>query len=214
MTIAAKTPGAQVMPRWVCDAQSAKTGQLAPCADHAEVAASTYALRLAAALATAGFSAGAGVSHVEVRLFEDRAFARPLVVLDVDRQAFIMSLFDEVRKGRFSEQRLTWGVSGLRKLLEPAQLTCSLGPRLGLKPLEGAAADLPDPDPVRTQPVWEDERALTPELAELLRADRVCELDVYHLGEDTPLPTGCGKRSSVPGVIPRRRPNSCPTCWA
>ena len=184
VTIAAKTPGAQAMPRWVCDAQSAKTGQLAPCADHAEVAASAYALRLAAALATAGFSAGAGVSHVEVRLFEDRAFARPLVVLDVDRQAFIMSLFDEVRKGRFSEQRLTWGVSGLRKLLEPAQLTCSLGPRLGLKPLEGAAADLPDPDPVRTQPVWEDERALTPELAELLRADRVCELDVYHLGED------------------------------
>lgn len=184
VTIAAKTPGAQTMPRWVCDAQSAQTGQLAPCADHAEVAASAYALRLAAALATAGFSAGAGVSRVEVRLYEDRAFAHPLVVLDVDRQAFIMSLFDAVRKGRFSEQRLTWGVSGLRKLLEPAQLTCSLGPRLGLKPLEGAAANLPEPDPVRTRPVWEDERPLPPELSALLRADRVLELDVYHLGED------------------------------
>lgn len=184
VTIAAKTPGAQAMPRWVCDAQSAQTGQLAPCADHAEVAASAYALRLAAALATAGFSAGAGVSRVEVRLYEDRAFAHPLVVLDVDRQAFIMSLFDAVRKGRFSEQRLTWGVSGLRKLLEPAQLTCSLGPRLGLKPLEGAAANLPEPDPVRTRPVWEDERPLPPELSALLRADRVLELDVYHLGED------------------------------
>lgn len=238
ITVAAKVPAAQTMPRWVrgaagagaqvvaagsaaAGAGAAAAGEstphdalaklaaaegLAPCGDHAEVAANAYALRLVAALAAAGFGSGAGVARVRVRLCTDRAFKQPVLAAEIDRTAYIMSIYDAVRKGTFSEPRLTWGVTGLAELLQPGKLFYRLGERLGLEPIDGvgeltnpAPSAVPgetslellalvqpsfDPDPARTQSLWLDERRLTPELAELLHADEVRELDVYHLGED------------------------------
>ena len=185
VTITAKVPGAQAMPRWVrAQAPGEEGSPLADCSGHAEVAASAYALRLATALATVGFSASAGVGGVRVVLCEDRAFEHPLLRMDVDREGFIMSVYDVVRKGVLSEPRLTWSVSGIKEQLLAARLTFTLNERLGLEPLALPEDELTDPDAARTCSVWEDTRSLTPELAEFLHAERVCDLDVYHLGED------------------------------
>ena len=129
-------------------------------------------------------SASAGVSRVQVLLCEDRAFEHPLLRMDVDREGFIMSVYDVVRKGVLSEPRLTWSVSGIKEQLSAARLAFTLNERLGLEPLALPEDEPTDPDAARTCPVWEDTRSLTPELAEFLHAERVCDLDVYHLGED------------------------------
>lgn len=185
VVIAAGVPDPSAMPRWVRrPASDGAGGGLVDCSDRAPVASSAYALRLVAALTAVAFSANAGVGHVSVRLCRDRALTRPVLLAETDREGFIMSLYDAVRRGAFSETRLTWGVSGLRELLGCTDLTLSLDEQLGLTVLETAGGELFDPDVDRTLPVWRDGRALTGELAALLHADRVCELDVYHLGDD------------------------------
>ena len=87
-------------------------------------------------------------------------------------------------------------VSGIKEQLSAARLAFTLNERLGLEPLVLPEDELADADAARTRPVWEDTRSLTPELAEFLHAERVCDLDVYHLGED-PFVVVCDEISDV-----------------
>lgn len=182
--VACQAPAAEAMPRWQ-RAPHGSTSELADCVRNGSVAASAYALRLAALLAAAGFGASAGIARVVVRVCADRALARPVLIADIDRTAYVTEIHERVCADTFAEPALTWSVSGLVPLFAPAHLTYQLDQHtLAMLPLDESGEVPFDPEPTRACALWQDDRALPADLAELLRADTVRELDVFHVGED------------------------------
>lgn len=186
LTVACMVPAPGAMPQWQRGSVDAATGgvELASCARHAKVAASSYAFRLVAVLAAEAFGASAGITRVQVRLCADRALEHPVLTADIDRTSFVTSIYEHLRADDFAEPELTWGVSGLAQLLDAACLTYRLDAELGLTPLDRPEDASFEPDAARTVELWRDDRPLPPGLATLFRADRVADLDVFHVGDD------------------------------
>ena len=174
-------PPVAAMPRW--RRGDAGAPELVSCAAQQGAAASAYALRLAALLFAAAFGAGAGVLQVRVRLTADRSLTVPVLDAQLDRSSFVTKIHERLRDGSFSDAATTWAPPYLADLLAPAQPTFTLSDALELAPLADEQGIF-NPEPVRSCPLYQDERPLPEDLATLLHADRVRELDVFHAGDD------------------------------
>ena len=137
-----------------------------------------YALRLSVLLAAVAFGAGVGVTRVVLTLHERLLSGGAVLTIAYDRRPFAMGVLPKVASHALLEEKLT-----------SAALTEMVSPRAHrfATELDGAfeGVDPLDPGiPDRMVPTAEDERPLPPALAAILRADRVCDLDVYGSGDD------------------------------
>ncbi len=173
-TVRLYVPPAAAMPQEECPQDGEGWRSVA---DEAPFEAVAYGLRLAALAAAAAFGAGAGVVRAQVVGCADLAFERPVFSLAFDRLPFIT---EAVRVLAAAPQpvRSAADVRALAQSLAPAALILDLDEN-------GALAPIAEPDPlVAPQPeLWADARPLPPDLADLLCAGTVSDLDVFH-GED------------------------------
>ena len=165
-------PPAAVLPQ---EAWSDEKDAWQPCAT--PLAAAGYGLCLAALAAAAAFGAGAGVVRAQVVGCADLACKEPLFSLTFDRLAFVgmdRALVDRALTSPASAEDL----KALAARLGADKLAFSLSDA-------GELAPIAEPEPlVPPQPeLWADNRPLPPDLADLLCADTVSDLDVFH-GED------------------------------
>lgn len=175
-TLAARiyVPGAAQMPQqeW-----SDEKGAWEDVSAQAPAAARAYGARLAALAAAAAFGTSAGIVRVQVVGCADLAFKQPLFSLTFKRMDFLTKACPAL-EGR---------ADAVRTPAEAADLVSALAPAEALlgADADGAPAPMPEPEPlVPPQPeLWADNRALPADLAELLCADTVSDLDVFH-GED------------------------------
>lgn len=179
--IACWTPPADLMPRWMVDPGA--PGELACCDDRAGAAATSYALRLAVLIAEMAFGTSPSITRARICLSSDVACRHPVLVADWDRTAFIGRVHERVRGDAFADRRLVWDVSGLKGLLGDLDATFSMDDDLALRELGADSAPV-GPDAARRLPLAEDDRPIGDALAKVLHADRVSELDVFHLGDD------------------------------
>lgn len=146
-------------------------------AAQAPAAARAYAVRLAALAAAAAFGTSAGIVRVQVVGCADLAFKRPIFSLCFKRMDFLTK----------TRPALEEGANAVRTAEDAAALLEALAPEEAVLGTDegGALAPIDEPAPlVAPQPeLWADERRLPPDLADLLCADTVSDLDVFH-GED------------------------------
>lgn len=141
-------------------------------------ARAAYSLRLAMALAAVAFGAGVGVGRAIVTVRERNIDGPAIVSLEFSRQLFTMQLMPALQSGAILEASLSPGE--LIEAFSPRALhmeTGELGALLLIEPIE---APLPD----RSIKMAEDARPLPASLVEPLRADRVCDLDIFDTGDD------------------------------
>lgn len=139
-------------------------------------AASAYAMRLSALLAAAAFGAGVGIARAFVAVRPGGLDGPVGMSLRFDRIAFVSDVLPLVAQGALDDERIACDPAAVLALLNPADRSAAFldnGFFGAVQPLDTGLAN-------RRPPVWEDDRALPGSLAELLRADRVRELDVLH----------------------------------
>ncbi len=174
VTIACWAPSARTMPRW---RRPAGSEELAACDANCDAAASAYAMRLAALLMAVAFGAGAGVTSARVVLCADRGHQRPVFEATISRTGFVTGVHEHLCADDFSDPDLTWGASRLKDLLAPADVSCELTENVSLVELYRG---LVDPDSARRPAFADDARPLPAELATMLHAATVRELDVFN----------------------------------
>ena len=141
-------------------------------------ARAAYSLRLAMTLAAVAFGAGVGVVRAIVTVRERNIDGPAIVSLEFSRQLFTMQIMPALQSGAILEASLS-----PRELIEafsPRTLHMEAGELGALLPIEPIEAPLPD----RSIKMAEDTRPLPADLVEPLRADRVCDLDIFDTGDD------------------------------
>ena len=141
-------------------------------------ARAAYSLRLAMALAAVAFGAGVGVVRAIVTVRERNIDGPAIVSLEFSRQLFTMQLMPALQSGAILEASLSPGE--LIEAFSPRALHMETGELGALLPIEPIAAPLPD----RSIKMAEDTRPLPASLVEPLRADLVCDLDIFDTGDD------------------------------
>lgn len=141
-------------------------------------ARAAYSLRLAMALAAVAFGAGVGVVRAIVTVRERNIDGPAIVSLEFSRQLFTMQLMPALQSGAILEASLSPGE--LIEAFSPRALHMETGELGALLPIEPIEAPLPD----RSIKMAEDARPLPASLVEPLRADRVCDLDIFDTGDD------------------------------
>lgn len=141
-------------------------------------ARAAYSLRLAMALAAVAFGAGVGVVRAIVTVRERNIDGPAIVSLEFSRQLFTMQLMPALQSGAILEASLSPGE--LIEAFSPRALHMETGELGALLPVEPIEAPLPD----RSIKMAEDARPLPASLVEPLRADRVCDLDIFDTGDD------------------------------
>lgn len=141
-------------------------------------ARAAYSLRLAMALAAVAFGAGVGVVRAIVTVRGRNIDGPAIVSLEFSRQLFTMQLMPALQSGAILEASLSPGE--LIEAFSPRALHMETGELGALLPIEPIEAPLPD----RSIKMAEDARPLPASLVEPLRADRVCDLDIFDTGDD------------------------------
>lgn len=141
-------------------------------------ARAAYSLRLAMALAAVAFGAGVGVVRAIVTVRERNIDGPAIVSLEFSRQLFTMQLMPVLQSGAILEASLSPGE--LIEAFSPRALHMETGELGALLPIEPIEAPLPD----RSIKMAEDARPLPASLVEPLRADLVCDLDIFDTGDD------------------------------
>lgn len=141
-------------------------------------ARAAYSLRLAMALAAVAFGAGVGVVRAIVTVRERNIDGPAIVSLEFSRQLFTMQLMPALQSGAILEVSLSPGE--LIEAFSPRALHMEMGELGALLPIEPIEAPLPD----RSIKMAEDTRPLPASLVEPLRADLVCDLDIFDTGDD------------------------------
>lgn len=141
-------------------------------------ARAAYSLRLAMALAAVAFGAGVGVVRAIVTVRERNIDGPAIVSLEFSRQLFAMQLMPALQSGAILEASLSPGE--LIEAFSPRTLHMEAGELGALLPVEPIEAPLPD----RSIKMAEDARPLPASLVEPLRADLVCDLDIFDTGDD------------------------------
>lgn len=141
-------------------------------------ARAAYSLRLAMTLAAVAFGAGVGVVRAIVTVRERNIDGPAIVSLEFSRQLFTMQLMPALQSGAILEASLSPGE--LIEAFSPRELHMETGELSALLPVEPIEAPLPD----RSIKMAEDTRPLPASLVEPLRADLVCDLDIFDTGDD------------------------------
>lgn len=141
-------------------------------------ARAAYSLRLAMALAAVAFGAGVGVVRAIVTVRERNIDGPAIVSLEFSRQLFTMQLMPALQSGAILEASFSPGE--LIEAFSPRALHMETGELGALLPIEPIEAPLPD----RSIKMAEDARPLPASLVEPLRADLVCDLDIFDTGDD------------------------------
>lgn len=141
-------------------------------------ARAAYSLRLAMALAAVAFGAGVGVVRAIVTVRERNIDGPAIVSLEFSRQLFTMQLMPALQSGAILEASLSPGE--LIEAFSPRALHMETGELGALLPVEPIEAPLPD----RSIKMAGDTRPLPASLVEPLRADLVCDLDIFDTGDD------------------------------
>lgn len=141
-------------------------------------ARAAYSLRLAMTLAAVAFGAGVGVVRAVVTVCERSIDGPAIVSLEFGRQMFTMQLMPALQSGAILEASLSPGE--LIEAFSPRALHMETGELGALLPIEPIEAPLPD----RSIKMAEDARPLPASLVEPLRADLVCDLDIFDTGDD------------------------------
>lgn len=141
-------------------------------------ARAAYSLRLAMALAAVAFGAGVGVVRAIVTVRERNIDGPAIVSLEFSRQLFTMQLMPALQSGAILDASLSPGE--LIEAFSPRVLHMETGELGALLPIEPIEAPLPD----RSIKMAEDTRPLPASLVEPLRADLVCDLDIFDTGDD------------------------------
>lgn len=141
-------------------------------------ARAAYSLRLAMALAAVAFGSGVGVVRAIVTVRERNIDGPAIVSLEFSRQLFTMQLMPALQSGAILEASLSPGE--LIEAFSPRALHMETGELGALLPIEPIEAPLPD----RSIKMAEDTRPLPASLVEPLRADLVCDLDIFDTGDD------------------------------
>ncbi len=151
-----------------------EAGQWASTASTRPQAAAAYCLRLAVLLAAAGLGASVGVSRVVVDAYEG-GFDGPIVLsCEFERMAFMMRTLPALGRGELSAQGAEGSFEELLAVTAPSRWAAELGEEGRLMPVQPLDLGLPE----RRTPMEEDGQPLPEDLARLLRADAVRELDV------------------------------------
>lgn len=150
-----------------------------PASDEAEppLVRTTYALRLSALLASVAFGSSVGIVRARVVLHERTEKGPTLMALTFSRQAFTMDAIPAIDALKHRPTGLS--PDELLALFCPVEQEFSLGEDGGLLPLEVAESLVP-----RGPAMKDDLRQLPEELATVLHADRVCDLDIYDTEDD------------------------------
>ncbi len=141
-------------------------------------ARAAYSLRLAMTLAATAFGAGVGVVRAVVTVRERNIDGDAIASLEFSRQMFTMQLMPALQSGAILDASLS-----LEELIEGLALRTlrmKMGELGALLPIEPIEASLPD----RSIKMAEDMRPLPASLVEPLRADLVCDLDIFDTGDD------------------------------
>lgn len=141
-------------------------------------ARAAYSLRLAMTLAAVAFGAGVGVVRAIVTVRERSIDGPAIVSLEFSRQMFTMQLMPALQSGAILDASLSPGE--LIEAFSPRALHMETGELGALLPIEPIEAPLPD----RSIKMAEDARPLPASLVEPLRADLVCDLDIFDTGDD------------------------------
>ena len=141
-------------------------------------ARAAYSLRLAMTLAAAAFGAGVGVARAIVTVRERNIDGPAIVSLEFSRQLFTMQLMPALQSGAILEASLAPGE--LIEAFSARALHMETGELGALLPIEPIEVPLPD----RSIKMAEDTRPLPASLVEPLRADLVCDLDIFDTGDD------------------------------
>lgn len=141
-------------------------------------ARAAYSLRLAMTLAAGAFGAGVGVVRAIVTVRERSIDGPAIVSLEFSRQLFTMQLMPALQSGAILEASLSPGE--LIEAFSPCALHMETGELGALLPVEPIEAPLPD----HSIKMAEDTRPLPASLVEPLRADLVCDLDIFDTGDD------------------------------
>ncbi|WP_080802699.1 tetratricopeptide repeat protein [Arabiibacter massiliensis] len=139
-------------------------------------AASAYALRLSAALAAAAFGAGIGIARAYVTVRPGGLDEPAGMSLLFDRIAFAADVLPRIAEGALDAEAMACDPAAVLALLSPADRSAAFlenGFFGTATPLDAGLGD-------RRLALWEDKRSLPAPLAEELRADLACELDVLH----------------------------------
>ncbi|MDY2777242.1 MAG: hypothetical protein SOU51_02535 [Collinsella sp.] len=141
-------------------------------------ARAVYTLRLSAMLAAMAFGAGVGIVRAVVTARERTRNGAVISSIAFGRRAFAMDVVLAARSGALSEPDLD--VPGLLAILAPIEVRTRFEGVDGPDVIEPIDPQLPD----RSVRMAKDERDLPAELATLLRADKVRDLDIFDTGDD------------------------------
>lgn len=164
-------PTADVFPKSRFDAS---TGQWIDCSAQRGAAAASYALRLAALIASAAFGSSVGVTRVIVNGKEGSIAGLTCLSLEFSRIPFTMGAMAKVRSGEFSAPETEYDPQALLAMLLLQNSALKFGEDGTLQPVEALPVELH----VNRTPVAEDTRPLPEDLRNLLHADIVSDLDV------------------------------------
>lgn len=139
---------------------------------------SAYALRFTAALASVAFGSGVGIIRARVTLHERSETGPAFLSLTLSRQMFAMKVVPLIKNEKLQNPTLT--PEEILAMLEPVEQVISLNEDGVLEPIDAPTSAL-GPRPR----IADDTRELPEGLREFLRADRVCDLDIFDSADDT-----------------------------
>lgn len=148
-------------------------------ADERPAFAACHALRLAALVAACGFGAGFGMRQVLVECRADGVGGPAVLSMRFERMSYLNRTLSRIDMGtvaRVGEHGpcTAADVESLLKLLAPIESRIEFDGREGLRPIEPLELELP---PARAA-IAEDDRFLPSNVAHLVHADRVRDLDI------------------------------------
>lgn len=151
-------------------------GEWVNCESRRDVWASTYALRLAGLLTYVGFGASDAITDITVIGRRGNAHGSAVFSLKFDRVGFYFDVLPLYHNGRFNADEFDSNPQRLITLLQPVETRVSFNEQGGF--IADPQARVPQALLDLRKPLREDVRELADNMKALLRADRVCELDV------------------------------------
>ncbi len=147
----------------------------------ASAAAVAYALRLSGLLAAAAFGCGVGIARATVTAYSGETENDAVFSLAFDRLSFVDEALPRISAGALGELALDAPAAELLEVLAPVGRSFDLAPdgSIGL-----ALSALPSGIELERPQLSRDARPLPPELADVLRANKVSDLDVMDARDD------------------------------
>ena len=169
LSFVAPSPSFFPTSRW-----DAEAGRWADTSAERPRAAAAYCLRVAMLLAAAAFGASVGVARAVVSAREGDFEGPTVLSCEFARMAFMMGTLPAIARGDLGAQGTEWAFDAVLALAAPSRCAVAMTEDGCLGAVEPLDAGLPE----RRTPMEEDDRPLPEDLARLLRADTVRELDV------------------------------------